>query len=243
MRRARRPGVGFWSVWLSLAALAVALSVAATLRSHLPGDVALAKRIQALDQPGIGGILHALNVAGTGLPAFASILLLAGILWLLGHPWPAVALVGVNALRPIGSLLKLITDRPRPSPLLIRVMEHPSDASFPSGHVFGAVLLYGLFAVLLERTTLQRALRRALQAACFVVMALMGVARVYVGAHWPSDVLGGYLWGALIVVLVARTLPRTVNRRRAAGGGQVRRRSESPSRPRSTPPNRSAGAR
>jgi undecaprenyl-diphosphatase len=92
-------------------------------------------------------------------------------------------------------LLKELTrhDRPRGiSPTL-------TDAgfySFPSGHTMLAVLVLGLGAVLLARTVHGRAARRAIIGLGAAITMLVGLSRIYLGAHWPSDVLGALVAGA-----------------------------------------------
>jgi undecaprenyl-diphosphatase len=103
------------------------------------------------------------------------------------------------ASRPLGTIVKEIVERPRPSAGLVPYVEGASGFSYPSGHVFGTVLLVGFIAYLLiER---QRDVRKQVLvaggAAAFIL--LMGLQRVYAGAHWPTDTLGAYLWGGLVL--------------------------------------------
>jgi undecaprenyl-diphosphatase len=92
-------------------------------------------------------------------------------------------------------LLKELTRRDRPrgiSPIL-------TDAgfySFPSGHTMLAVLVLGLGAVLLARTVHGRAARRTIIGLGAAITMLVGLSRIYLGAHWPSDVLGALVAGA-----------------------------------------------
>jgi undecaprenyl-diphosphatase len=94
------------------------------------------------------------------------------------------AFVVVAALvRPIGTILKEIVERPRPSAAHVSYVEGASGWSFPSGHVFGTVLLVGFIAyVLIERET-NAARRRLIAATAGAIMFLMGVQRVFAGAH------------------------------------------------------------
>ncbi len=192
----------FWIAWTGLAVLTLALTLGAHLTSRYPGDVRLAQTLQSLDVPVLGGVLHLENTIGSPWPAVTIIAALTLALFALRRPGLALLFAGTNALRGVGSIVKDLVLRPRPAVPLVHVREHASGTSFPSGHVFSAVLLYGMLAVLLELAPLPRPVRRGAQGVCLAIVLLMGPARVYVGAHWPSDVLGGYLWGTLLLLLV-----------------------------------------
>jgi undecaprenyl-diphosphatase len=104
-----------------------------------------------------------------------------------------------TAARLLNSGLKEVIERPRPSPDLLGASDQPSSFSFPSGHAEGALVLYGLlfyFAALYVRNIW---LRLPVQAACLWVILFTGMERVYSGHHWPSDVLGGFYFGALVL--------------------------------------------
>lgn len=100
-------------------------------------------------------------------------------------------------------LLKLAVGRARPSfPYTYAVL--PSHA-FPSGHSANAVAVWGLLAVVAARRS--PAARRAAPAAALALALLAGLSRIYLGVHWPSDVVGGWALGAAILALFAAALP------------------------------------
>lgn len=200
------------AAFLCLFAAAVALALAAQAHPYLPGDLLLARSLQHAEPVGGDPLLRALNAIGTGWGALILTMLYGLGLALARQPWLLAEYLCAQALRPLDLLLKALVDRPRPSPLLVRVTEHASGASFPSGHVFSAVLCYGVLALLLARLHLPLLPRRALQALCIAVVALMGPARIVVGAHWPSDVLGGWLWGSVLLISVESAIAWVRNR-------------------------------
>jgi membrane-associated phospholipid phosphatase len=174
---------------------ACALSLAAHVWSRLPGDLALARALQTIEPSGGDPLLRLLNTIGTGTPA-----LLLTLLWGIGmaalrRPWLLACYAAAQLVRPADALLKALIARPRPTAVLIHVSEHARGYSYPSGHVFSAVLCYGALALLLAGSDLPRGPRFALIGVCLAIVLLMAPARVVVGAHWPSDVLGGWLCG------------------------------------------------
>lgn len=90
--------------------------------------------------------------------------------------------------------LKQLFHRHRP-PLGLAIHTY----SFPSGHAMGSALFFGLLAAALGRLDPPR--RVGYEGLAFIIVALVGCSRVYLGAHWPSDVLGGYLFGGLFLSL------------------------------------------
>ncbi len=195
------PARQFWLAWTVLAVLTVAFSIAARLEGHFPGDVRIARAVQGITVPVVGGLLHIENTIGSPWPAVAIITVFTVGLVLARRLRLALLFLSINLLRGVGSVVKGAVDRPRPDSSLVHVFGHSSGASFPSGHVFSAVLLYGTLAVLAQIMPLPRLVRRGVQTLCLLIVLFMGPARVYVGAHWPSDVLGGYLWGLLMLLL------------------------------------------
>jgi undecaprenyl-diphosphatase len=103
--------------------------------------------------------------------------------------------VAVSAAWLIESLTKILFRRARPpaSNALIRL---PASYSFPSGHAFVSFVLFALLVYMGLRLVHGVLARLVLAATALVAVLLVGVSRVYLGVHWPSDVLGSWLFAA-----------------------------------------------
>ena len=99
----------------------------------------------------------------------------------------------------IASGLKLLLGRARPEivPHLVEV----SSLSFPSGHAMNSAIIYLTIALILSRTVPQRRVRLYLRGVAITLVAMIGMSRVYLGVHYPSDVLAGWLGGAAWAML------------------------------------------
>ncbi len=170
----------------------------------MPGDVWLTRRVQ--DAPGMGDFAGIVNAAGTWPWQLAAITIAAAVAWAHRHPKrrrleALFALAAGLLLRFWDQLLKVIVRSPRPAEDFgIRVDYLRDSYGFPSGHVYSDVLVYGIIAVF-AASFLPKWWAMAVQAAVVALLLLAGPARVYVGAHWPSDVIGGYLWGAASLLM------------------------------------------
>lgn len=100
----------------------------------------------------------------------------------------------------ISSLIKAGIDRPRPD--LVTHGSHVSSASFPSGHSMLSATVYLTLAALLVRVRAVAAVKGYVVTVAVLLTVLVGVSRVYLGVHWPTDVLAGWTIGAAWAVLV-----------------------------------------
>ena len=107
---------------------------------------------------------------------------------------PVAAAVAAEAARFVNHVWKELVERPRPTAGVLTIRELAEGWSYPSGHAYTAALVFGLLALL--AVTRLRGLARWLTATAAVAAVLLtGAGRVVTGAHWPSDVLGGWLAG------------------------------------------------
>ncbi len=116
----------------------------------------------------------------------------------------AIAVLGGTAL---SHLVKAAFSRPRPD--LVSHGVEVASASFPSGHSMMAAVTYLTLAVMLARTEGPFRMRAFYLALAVVLTMLVGISRLFLGVHWPSDVLAGWALGAawaLGVWLIARFL-------------------------------------
>ena len=105
--------------------------------------------------------------------------------------------------------LKRVFDRPRPDLwprlLVFPPVADPNSLSFPSGHALASAALYPLLAYLLTRHASATARRVALAVGAAISLWI-GFGRLYLGAHWPSDVLAGWTIGAVLAFVAVRGL-------------------------------------
>lgn len=115
------------------------------------------------------------------------------------------------------TLIKLLIHRPRPT--LVEHWAVVHDASFPSGHSAGSAVVYLTLAALGTQIVRGRGTRRAIIALAVLLVGAIGCSRVYLGVHWPSDVLAGWSLGTawalgwwLATARARASLPRSLRR-------------------------------
>jgi len=136
------------------------------------------------------------------------LLLAVTVVLLRRHGRPAAGWLWAGYLGAIGlyAIAKQVVSRPRPA--MIDLIGHVSGSSYPSGHAIQSLTAWGMLA-LLAGTGRSPRLRGGLLAAAALVVLLVGVSRIYLGAHWLTDVLAGYALGAAwIAALYALRLRR-----------------------------------
>jgi undecaprenyl-diphosphatase len=138
-------------------------------------------------------------LGGVGLLTFMTMAVL-GFLLLQGKPrvtLMVVLTVGGGML--LSTLLKRGFARPRPDLVPHGVLVH--TASFPSGHAMLSAVVYLTLGALLARVQPQRRLKMYVLTLAVVLTVLVGLSRIYLGVHWPTDVLAGWLAGAAWALL------------------------------------------
>ena len=195
------PGV-YIAAWLLAAAGFVAMAAFAAAQDTFPADVWLAHRLQEIDSGAFASVLNWTEDLARVPLVFVLTLAFAGAFLLAGGPRAGMLVLATALARPFNSALKEVLEPPRPSPDVVSVEHQPGDFSFPSGHADSAIVLYGLIIYLAAVYMPSARLRIPLQAFCLWTIAGNSVQRVYAGHHWPSDVLGGFYLGVLLLTLL-----------------------------------------
>ncbi|MDQ3225231.1 MAG: phosphatase PAP2 family protein [Chloroflexota bacterium] len=179
---------------------AAALGIAAAGEGTVPGDVEIARLVQRPVSPTLDTLARQMSIIGDDFPGMV-VLALLGVVILIsrGRRDFALFLALAAALRAIGPGLKVLINSPRPTLETVVIVAQANGLGFPSGHAMGAALFYGAIAFIAPQAIRDRALARGVQWLAAVMMILIALARVRLGVHWPSDVVGGLLFGLAIV--------------------------------------------
>jgi undecaprenyl-diphosphatase len=155
-------------------------------------------------------------LGGLGVLLFVT-LASAGFLWLSGRRRSMTLLVvAVGGGQLLTTLFKRGFDRPRPDLVPHETLVY--TASFPSGHAMMAAVTYLTLGAMLARVQPSRALKLYVLALAATVTVAVGVSRVYLGVHWPTDVLAGWTAGAAWA-LACWSVARWLTQRGAVDGG------------------------
>lgn len=178
---------------LVLIAVYVADTLAASRYQYLPFDVPVERFIQSINWGPLVQVFTAFDwIEG----ARQQILAVAGILIIAAVNWRAIPMVVLAALSgAVYTLTAMVIQRPRPSEELVHVIRHTGSTSYPSGHVafFSWFLIMLLICVAVGR--LPRLVVAALSLIAALVLLTVCIGRIYLGEHWPSDVVGGLALG------------------------------------------------
>jgi len=222
--RLRPSGALGMSLTLSL----VAIAAMGWVLGALAGAALSGREVARFDKPLLDWLVAnrepGLTTFMRGVSALGSFAMLAPLGVVLGLVWRwragswrplamlAGALVGAVAL---ADVVKVAVARPRP-PLTMAVA-HVSGFAFPSGHATQATAMWGMVAALVAVHTPSWSAKVAVWASAVAVALAVGGTRVYLGVHWPSDVLGGWALGALWLFALLLTV-RMVDLRRLRPG-------------------------
>jgi membrane-associated phospholipid phosphatase len=171
-----------------------------------PLDRALYKSLYAGHRPELAMVGHVLTALGEPTVLIAASVLAALWLWFRGHRHLPVALIAITtAGRALSELQKYWIARARPDLETHLVLVKTS--SFPSGHATSSMIFYVVVALILTTGTRWR---EAAVGIAILISFLVGLSRVMLGVHWPSDVIGGWAFGLLWVLLTLRLAGRFV---------------------------------
>ncbi len=190
-----------WAVGYAILVIATLwLSITGSGAGVLSTDLTISRFVQDHDFPGSELIADFGNTIGTAIVGVPIGLIAAGLFVRKGRRQAAYLMLAATALRVVNGVLKSIFDSPRPTGNLVNVGESVKGLGFPSGHVMSVTLL--CCAALVSLWSVLSNWGRIIFAflAC-VVIAATAYGRISVGAHWPSDTLGGALWAFILIAV------------------------------------------
>lgn len=193
---------GLTIAWIAGFVCAVAFSYyIANHPEPIPGELRFARWLQERPLATAARIGNDIAYSHVSVPIGLGLTLLSLVRKRLDFAWMfGIALV----IRSTNGALKEAIERPRPTEVQLRITEQADGFSYTSGHTFGSALLLGAAIVCIWRLPLSRRFQFAGTMVLLLLIVDCGMARVYVGAHWPTDVGGAWLIAALWIGLLAK---------------------------------------
>lgn len=194
----------FQAYVLTAALVFVTLAVSAHVAPYFPIDLRITRAIQGFDGAAFETLMVGVSWFGFGPQVYVLGTLAVVGLFVAGLRWEAVN-AGIAAVGlALGTVMKLVVARPRPSADIVKVFAQLSTSSFPSGHVLMATVFGGYLAFLTFTLLRPSWWRTLLLWFLGLMIPLMGLSRIRLGQHWFSDVMGAYLLGSLWLALTIR---------------------------------------
>jgi len=158
--------------------------------------------LHSQSNPVLDGIFNSFtSIGGLVIIPILTALTFGWLLWQRKFYWAWLVVIGVAGGIIINGLLKAFFHRPRPELWIIR--DQLTSDSFPSGHATASFCYFGILAWLGLNTFKRPLLRLGWTLLMFFIIVMVGLSRVYLGAHYPSDVLGAWLsagvWLAILL--------------------------------------------
>jgi membrane-associated phospholipid phosphatase len=187
------------TVFFLMLACAIVLSITAHIFAVFPFDLKISHELQEEKNPVFAVVMQEVSVIGTTWIGILLVGAVSAFCITRRQLLEAGFILATLSIFVLTAFLKVVVARPRPPDFLLNpadILQSINQYSFPSGHVLFFVVFFGFIAYLawLHLTGFARILVIAI---CGVLVVLIGPSRVYLGAHWASDVVGSYIIGFL----------------------------------------------
>ncbi len=198
----RYRAIVFQSYLIAAVSVFAVLALLAKTVAYFTFDVTITHAIQAFHPGWFDYAMRFLTWIGFPPQAYLITALIVVFLWFSGLRWEAVvSVVSIIFISVIGTGIKILVDRPRPSANLVHVFNQLHDYSFPSGHVLFYTAFFGFLLFLAFTLLRHNWLRVAVMVVLILMIVGIGPSRIYEGEHWASDVVAAYLLGSLWLTL------------------------------------------
>jgi undecaprenyl-diphosphatase len=163
-------------------------------------DISVSKEVQEINYPGLDQAMQLISHTGAAVTLIVLGCALAALLAYKKHFRTAKYVLLSLLSLPLDYVLKEIWKRERPDAEHVHILVNRAGHSFPSGHALGSTAVYGFLAVLAWIHLKDHSVR--LPAVLFfgLLPVFVCLSRVYLGAHWFSDVIGGMTLGILVTL-------------------------------------------
>jgi membrane-associated phospholipid phosphatase len=187
------------TVFFLMLACAIVLSLTAHVFAVFPFDLKISHELQEVKNPVFAFVMQEISVIGNtwiGILTVGAV----SVFYIVRRQVPeACFILATLSVFVLTAVLKVLVARPRPPYFFLDpadILQSINQYSFPSGHVLFFVVFFGFIAYLawIHQTGSARIIVMAI---CCALIMLIGPSRVYLGAHWASDVLGSYIIGVL----------------------------------------------
>lgn len=161
-------------------------------------DVQISLFVQKIQSPILDQIMLGISFFGELPWSLIMVLLVATLFFIAKFRREAYFITSIlsSALVILG--IKNIINRPRPTEFYVRLVEINRFQSFPSGHVMSYVLFFGFIIILMRNLkTIPNRLKQIVIFISLFLMILIPFSRIYLGAHWLSDTIGGFILGLI----------------------------------------------
>ncbi|MCL5410578.1 MAG: phosphatase PAP2 family protein [Patescibacteria group bacterium] len=185
--------------------LIIGLSIIVHFHPVLRFDVVLSRDLQAegdssLHKVLLFQILSFVSFIGRTTVGAWVVLGFAALFFVLKYYREAIYCLVTPLAVMLSSIFKIIINRPRPDQNLVYVLDHQISPSYPSGHVVFFTVFFGfLIATMFFVKKIPFFARFLLGLISIVLIILVSISRIYLGAHWLTDVIAGYLFGIIFL--------------------------------------------
>lgn len=131
------------------------------------------------------------------------LILLIPLIWHNRKGLYIIALTITSTL--INLIIKNIIQRDRP--LVLRLIEE-DGFSFPSGHAMGSICFYGGIIFLIKKSNMNKNIKLLIMILLSLIILSIGISRIYLGVHYASDIVGGFILGFIILKIINKTIER-----------------------------------
>ncbi len=175
-------------------------------------DQNFSAEVQEHQMPALDLIMKGISYVGVFPYSMVMVLITGFIFLIFNYKKEALYICFTLVSGLVSATLKILINRPRPTENVVKIIEKAKNQSFPSGHVLFYVLFFGFLAVLMYYLkSIPKPLRLVIGSISLFMVFTVPFSRVYLGAHWFTDVLDGFLLGILCLLILSFMYLRKLN--------------------------------